>query len=409
MMYLLIASFHAQTIRHSVRRWNAFSWLACVSLFGAGTCKSKSAVESIKSATLLSNASSTTVAPSSKRSTQGKQLVVTAGSNTKENTSAISTSPQASKATQSGGTAIGSKQTNTSSATSEKPPAFSFKEQCFTIQTEEQKQLTLQASGNTNGYVVKSVFIKKGPSTTPYQNQFGLKDCIEKKQPCFFPESGFNLNLYPIATLTAGTYTLTIRLGKQGVNSNPTNQCISCEIVLIKREKVENEAFVGDKIEDKIGDKIEDKSVRTHIRTQENREEKGRSEPKKETGTHIQDDLDQNQSKARVVTFSEIQNLESRTLICKVGEKITVDYEVENAGKYVISNVQMIKLGNKNSSPRKKDFNMDLTKYNPGSVFENTITFCANKKGVYTLCLTLKDKVPKKVEQFSCLVAIEAE
>lgn len=76
------------------------------------------------------------------------------------------------------------------------------------------------------------------------------------------------------------------------------------------------------------------------------------------------------------------------TLICKVGEKIKIDYELENAEQYKILNVQMVKSGNKNSSP-KKGFKIDNSEYKRGSIFKNTITFDANKEGSYTLLLTL--------------------
>lgn len=184
MMHLLMAPFHTHATGGSVRHWNAFAWLACVCLFGAGTWKSKSAVGAVKPATvtLASKLSSTTVAPSPKR-TQGEQPVVTPGSGKKANTSARSTSQQAS---QSGGTATGSKQTHASGSTSEKPPIFSFKEQRIAIQTGEQKQLTLQASGNTSGYVVKSVSIKRAPSTNSVSRPIWIKALHRAKPTLFF-------------------------------------------------------------------------------------------------------------------------------------------------------------------------------------------------------------------------------
>lgn len=378
MMHLLIASLHTDATGGSVRHWNAFAWLASVCLFGAGTCKSKSAVGAVKPATvtLASKLSSTTVAPSPKR-TQGEQPVVTPGSGKKANTSARSTSQQAS---QSGGTATGSKQTHASGSTSEKPPIFSFKEQRIAIQTGEQKQLTLQASGNTSGYVVKSVSIKRAPSTTPYRDQFGLKHCIEQNQPCFFPESGFVLNVHPTSTLTAGIYTLTVRIGKQGVNSKPTNQLVTCEIVVCKEEAWNEEEFVENNTD--------------HVINQEEIKQNP-VEPKEATNAqNTQSEDDQGKNK-------------DNTLICKVGGKIKIDYELENAEQYKILNVQMVKSGNKNSSP-KKGFKIDNSEYKRGSIFKNTITFDANKEGSYTLLLTLQKKGAQDVKKISRPISIIA-
>ncbi len=425
-MHLLIASFHTHATGRGMRRWNTFSWLVCICLLGAKTCKSKSALQSIKTDTLPSNPTSTTVATSSKRTTKGQALDVTPpGSSTKEGTTAaVRTAPPASQAIQSRGSAIGSKQSNTSSATSEKPPIFSFKEQGIAIQAGEQKQLTLQASGNTNGYVFKSLSIKKESRTTPYQNQFGLKDCIENRLPCSFPASGFSLNLNPIATLAAGTYTLTIRVGKQGVKSKPTNECISCEIVLIKKEALKNEEPVAGNMTSNqtanhltqetrkqgVVPKEEPVAKETGTNTQNNLAQGNRAKggalvvPKKEAGTSIQETSAQNQSEKAPITFSKIQNLETVPLTCKVGEEKTVDYEIDNPEQYVILNVQMIKVNNTRSSP-KRGFHIDG--YKRGSVFGNTITFYAKSKGAYTLCLELKNKDnPKELKKFSCSISI---
>ena len=112
--------------------------------------------------------------------------------------------------------------------------AISFSLASVTFQTGTPGCVSLKAEGAVEGYFIKSLSICKDAcptkdfcTTTDYKAQFGLDApsmSLLKKQS--ITAAGLNIQLNPSLRLKPDSYKLTIKLGKIGKGSAPTDQFV---------------------------------------------------------------------------------------------------------------------------------------------------------------------------------------
>ncbi|WP_243018736.1 MULTISPECIES: hypothetical protein [Candidatus Cardinium] len=123
------------------------------------------------------------------------------------------------------------------------PTQPSFSLQDITMQAGTQQPSLLQATGNTEGYSVKSISVSQNRLSKAiyYTKKFGLE--IFNNKP--IPSSGLPIILTADSTLQAGSYQLKIKIGQTGKGSQRTEQWVTSTIYIIQDQPKKEELTVN--------------------------------------------------------------------------------------------------------------------------------------------------------------------
>lgn len=112
---------------------------------------------------------------------------------------------------------------------------LSFTLKDITIKAGTVQSIPLEATGNTEGYSIKSVSIQKNGSNCT--KKFGIGTATLKNKP--IPPTGLLITLTTDPKLKAGPYTFKMKIGKTGKGSQTTAQWVKCMISIIE-DKAKN-------------------------------------------------------------------------------------------------------------------------------------------------------------------------
>lgn len=113
---------------------------------------------------------------------------------------------------------------------------LSFTLKDITIKAGTVQSILLEATGNTEGYSIKSVSIQNNGSNCT--KKFGIGTATLKNKP--IPPTGLPITLTTDPKLKAGSYAFKMKIGKTGKGSQATAQWVKCMIYIIEDE-VKNE------------------------------------------------------------------------------------------------------------------------------------------------------------------------
>ncbi|WP_419241161.1 hypothetical protein [Cardinium endosymbiont of Nabis limbatus] len=105
------------------------------------------------------------------------------------------------------------------------PSSFTLTKNEITVNVEKPASIKLEATGNTEGYVIKSISVNKNGRylTSKFNNIKAYQD-----QP--IPSSGLTMHFTADTSLKAGDYQLKIKVGKKGPGSRQTEAWKECTI-----------------------------------------------------------------------------------------------------------------------------------------------------------------------------------
>ncbi|MGI2257170.1 hypothetical protein ACRRVD_01140 [Candidatus Cardinium hertigii] len=115
-----------------------------------------------------------------------------------------------------------------------RPPTFTLKD-ITTIKAGTTSSMSLESTGHTEGYIIKSVSVKRNGSY--YTNKFRVKSI--ENQP--IPATGLSITLTTDPNLKTGAYTLRMKIGKTGKGSKPTEQWVEY-MIHVSKDEVKNES-----------------------------------------------------------------------------------------------------------------------------------------------------------------------
>ncbi|WP_243516943.1 MULTISPECIES: hypothetical protein [unclassified Candidatus Cardinium] len=123
------------------------------------------------------------------------------------------------------------------------PTQPSFSLQDITMKAGTQESVMLEATGDTEGYGVKSISVSQDRVSKAiyYTKKFGVE--IFNNKP--IPSSGLPIILNTDSTLQAGSYQLKIKIGQTGKGSQRTEQWVTSTIYIIQDQPKKEELTVN--------------------------------------------------------------------------------------------------------------------------------------------------------------------
>ncbi|AXI23882.1 hypothetical protein CE557_035 [Cardinium endosymbiont of Sogatella furcifera] len=127
------------------------------------------------------------------------------------------------------------------------PPSFSLKD--ISIKAGTQQSTMLEVTGQTEGYVIKSISVKaakpKKNATKQNRDYYTKEFQVKQLEGTSIPSSGLCITVTADPALQARRYLLNIRIGKKGKGSRKTEQSVQCIIDVIKDEAKDDKKNVS--------------------------------------------------------------------------------------------------------------------------------------------------------------------